>query len=172
MEFAEVWKDIPNSNYQISNKGRMCNCSRISKPVINSSGYLRICFRKHGGRLQTESIHRLVALNFVPNPLKLPQINHKDENKLNNFYDNLEWCTQKYNTNYGTSTKRRVEKLNMSVLNVTTGEIFASAKEASGKLNINRNVIGAVCRGDMYRRSTGSYGKYKTAGGYEWQYHK
>ena len=46
--------------------------------------------------------HRIVATTFIPNPDNLPQVNHKDENKLNNSVDNLEWCDEKYNSNYGT----------------------------------------------------------------------
>ena len=42
----------------------------------------------------------------MPNPNKLPQINHKDENKANNYIENLEWCTVKYNCNYGSRQTR------------------------------------------------------------------
>lgn len=52
----------------------------------------------------------MVAQTFIPNIDNLPQINHKDENKLNNYYTNLEWCTSKYNNNYGTRNKRIAEK--------------------------------------------------------------
>jgi hypothetical protein len=46
------------------------------------------------GKAKPFRVHRLVAVAFIPNPDNLPIINHKDENKLNNNADNLEWCTQ------------------------------------------------------------------------------
>lgn len=56
-------------------------------------------------------IHRLVAILFLPNPNNLPQVNHKDENKLNNHVSNLEWCTSEYNLKYGT----RLEKISKAI---------------------------------------------------------
>ena len=67
--------------------------------------YVRICSSQDGINTRIP-IHRLVAEAFIPNPNNLPCINHKDENKLNNCVDNLEWCTRKYNTNYGTGKWR------------------------------------------------------------------
>ena len=55
------------------------------------------------------TLHRLLAVHFIPNPNNLPFVNHIDENKLNNSINNLEWCTQVYNTNYGEGIKRRVQ---------------------------------------------------------------
>lgn len=60
------------------------------------------------------SVHRLVAEAFIDNPLNLPQINHKDENKANNHVSNLEWCTARYNIRYNDGVKRR---RNTAILN-------------------------------------------------------
>ena len=61
------------------------------------------------GKAQLFLVHRLVAQSFIPNPNRLSEINHKDENPLNNCVENLEWCTHKYNVNYGTRNKRASE---------------------------------------------------------------
>lgn len=53
------------------------------------------------------TVHRLVALHFIPNPDNLPIINHKDEDKSNNCIGNLEWCTTQYNNSYGTIIERQ-----------------------------------------------------------------
>lgn len=74
-------------------------------PQRNIYGYAIIKFMK-GGKSITYRVHRLVAMAFVPNPDNLPHINHKDENKLNNNPNNLEWCDNSYNNNYGTRNKR------------------------------------------------------------------
>ena len=58
------------------------------------------------GHTSAKSVHRLVAQAFIPNPNNYPIINHKDCNGRNNDVRNLEWCTQKYNCNYGTARQR------------------------------------------------------------------
>lgn len=74
-------------------------------PQRNIYGYAIIKLMK-GGKGVTYRVHKLVAMAFVPNPDNLPCINHKDENKLNNNPNNLEWCDNRYNNNYGTRNKR------------------------------------------------------------------
>lgn len=59
-------------------------------------------------------VHRLVAMAFISNPHNYPQVNHKDENPANNAASNLEWCTAKYNMNYGKGTVERYKKIDYS----------------------------------------------------------
>lgn len=118
MQEKEIWKDIQGYEglYQVSNLGNVKNKiqpylkqEKIYKKFSNSNGYLFVGLRKDKKR-KFKYIHRLVAEAFIPNPNNLPQINHKDENKQNNCVNNLEWCTNKYNQNYGTIKERKKEK--------------------------------------------------------------
>jgi len=86
-------------NYEIFDDGRIISFPSLTrkerktlKPVITKVGYERICLFV-GGKRTYHFVHRLVATNFIPNPLNLPQVNHKDGNKRNNRKDNLEWVT-------------------------------------------------------------------------------
>lgn len=78
---------------------------------FNSLGYESVKILCDGKRKHFK-IHRLVAMAFLPNPQNLPEVNHKDENPSNNCVDNLEWCSHRYNMNYGT-VKERISKNNM-----------------------------------------------------------
>lgn len=117
----EVWKDIEGYEglYQVSNMGRVKSLGatnrvgwhlreKILKQTIEPKGYLKVGLRKNN-KIQTVRVHRLVANAFLPNPFNLPQVNHKDENKTNNHVENLEWCTNKYNNNYGSKPKKSAE---------------------------------------------------------------
>ena len=106
----EIWKDIKGYEglYKVNDKGNVkslnYNKTGVEKELkqsINTHGY---CFVELSGR--TKLIHRLVADAFIPNPDNMPQVNHKDENKLNNCAENLEWCTATQNANYGTNRAR------------------------------------------------------------------
>ena len=117
----EIWRDIKNYEnlYQISNYGKVkskekyaghsLRKEKILKQYIDKDGYIKVILCKNN-KTHFLSVHRLIAEAFIPNPDNLPQINHKDENKKNNKLSNLEWCTCKYNINYGTRTKRAMEK--------------------------------------------------------------
>lgn len=102
------WKPVVGYEglYEISNNGEIL--SKTRRKILkqnNSKGYNRVILSKDG-KPQHFLVHRLVAIAFLPNPHNLPQINHKDENKLNNNVENLEWCDAKYNINYGNHNQK------------------------------------------------------------------
>ena len=118
----EIWKDIKGYEdlYQISNYGEVKSLEKkagfstrkekILKQHLDKDGYVKVYLCKNN-KVKFLSVHRLIAEAFIPNPNNFPQINHKDENKQNNKIENLEWCTCKYNINYGTRTKRQKETI-------------------------------------------------------------
>lgn len=115
----EIWKDVVGweDRYEVSNLGNVksksymkCTAnmhgpmSFMTKPkpmkqVMNESGYWTIDLRKDKKRA-TGIVHRLVAGAFVPNPDSLPIVNHMDSDRVNNRWDNLEWCTQQHNVQH------------------------------------------------------------------------
>lgn len=119
MEQQEIWKDISGYEgyYQVSNLGRVKSFVRHSKEnghiLVACAGkarYNSVALNKNGIR-KTAKVHRLVAKAFIPNPMGYSCVNHKDENPFNNRADNLEWCTQEHNLNYGTARERIADKL-------------------------------------------------------------
>lgn len=123
LEDQEEWRSIPDweGYYLISEYGK-CKSVRRSGTVggvvknATSKGYLRVLLSANGKR-KPISIHRAVALAFVPNPKNYPNVNHKDGNKKNNHYTNLEWCDHKMNALHATR-----------VLKVGCGETNGRAK--------------------------------------------
>lgn len=103
------WKEIENTDglYLISDTGKVFSVrsERIIKNQQQSNGYWRVELNFNGVP-KRYFIHRLVASAFVPNPNNYPIVNHKDENPSNNNAENLEWCTQEYNCNYGNRNKK------------------------------------------------------------------
>ena len=97
----EYWKPIKGyeTRYLVSNLGRVKSLLHniILVPIIQSNGYcyINLCVNNKNKNVR---IHKLVAETFIPNPNHLPCVNHKDGNKQNNKVDNLEWCTNRYNT--------------------------------------------------------------------------
>ena len=173
----EVWKDIKGYEdiYQISNLGNVISKEREIKykdgrvykyPKLfitkseKGNGYIFVTLWKNN-KAKRFLIHRLVADHFIENPLNKPCVNHIDENKKNNRFDNLEWCTHKENMNCGTVQKRNGVLHSRKVFAIfSNGNIveYDSHIKASNELNIpdwkirraskNKNKIGDVlfCR--------------------------
>lgn len=184
----EQWKDIKGYEglYQVSNFGRVrsldryVNCGirnnnkvlkkgKIIKQSI-SNNYLRVGLC-NGKAQKSKLVHRLVAKAFIPNPNNYLCINHKDENKLNNCWNNLEWCTNKYNNTYGTRLTRISKKMqnnkklskavNQYDLNNNFIKKWESTKQIERELGINNAHINACCQNKKHR---------KTSGGFIWKY--
>ena len=111
----EVWKDIEGYEglYEISNLGNVKSLvdsngvarEKILKHIKARNGYLKVDLCKNKTKKHF-LVHRLVANAFLPNPQNLPCVNHKDEFRTNNSVENLEWCTHKYNINFGSCIER------------------------------------------------------------------
>lgn len=108
--------------YQVSNIGEVRSVQRklpdgrvrkgiTLKPHKDKDGYKRVGLCK-SGKMKHYFVHRLVAEAFVDNPFNLPQVNHIDEVKDNNNFNNLEWCDAKYNLTYGTHQEKVANKIN------------------------------------------------------------
>lgn len=97
-------KDIPGWEglYACTTHGDIWSyrSDKFLSPSKNKRGYLHVTFTKDGKRYDYR-VNRLVAMTFLDNPNNLPQVNHIDGNKLNNYLSNLEWCTPEYNIQHG-----------------------------------------------------------------------
>ena len=165
----ETWKDVMGYEglYQVSDLGRVRSLKygkvRILKPRNNGRSYLKVALYRNE-QMRNVFVHRLVAETFIPNPSNFPIVNHKDENPANNAADNLEWCTQKYNVNYGTCIMRRSAEISKVVLQYDKSGNFIrewpSASEVERQTGFAQNNISDCCLGK--RRSAYEYvWKYK-----------
>jgi hypothetical protein len=151
---------------------------KFLKPA-NRNGYQSVeLFNEYGGRMF--SIHRLVAEAFIPNPYNYPQINHKNEIRSDNNVDNLEWCTAKYNMNYGEGAKTRHLKQDYSKP-IYKENAIKNGKKASkpvAMFSIKNELISIFESAAEASRQTGIYKTTITrsarshlkAGGYIWKY--
>jgi hypothetical protein len=106
-ESIELWKLIADSNYMISNLGRVQNrdTGYIRNCSKNDKGYLHFTVN-YLGTQRTLKVHRLVAKSFIDNPFNLPEVNHSDCNKENNTVSNLEWISSRDNISHAVLNNR------------------------------------------------------------------
>lgn len=171
----EEWKSIPgyDGKYEISNYGRVKSyqyCKkqktneRILVPCKQQTGYTSVNLYKDR-KIKTLHIHRLVAEAFIPNPDNLPVINHKDENRENNYVENLEWCTHAYNLSYNGTRERIAQKTRKPILQldkqgnvIKKWDSVSKASEYFGYTAGTSHIIDCL------------KGRHKTAHGFMWKY--
>lgn len=162
----EIWKDIKGYEglYQVSNLGRVKGLDRyvknnhsvryvkerILKPNKNKDGYFTISFWVNG-KMKQYYVHRLVAEAFLDNPNNYPIVNHRDETSSNNNSSNLEWCSYKYNNDYGTRKIRSMISQGKKVLQYDLQDNLIkewnSTREIERELKIHHSLISNCCRG-------------------------
>lgn len=128
---------------------------RILKPIKNNKGYSSVYLRADGKTIR-QSVHRLVAEAFIPNPENKPFVNHKDFNSANNRVENLNWCTNKENIQYSADAGRM--SFNNKITPAQVKEI--REKRASGKYTfqklgveygLTRQAVSLITRGKSWR---------------------
>lgn len=126
-------------------------------------------------------LHRIIAKCFIPNPNNYPCVNHKDENKLNNDYRNLEWCTHEYNIKYGTAIERRAKtqrngksgngskQVYQYTLDGKLVNVFPSTRECE-RNGYNNTNVSACCRGGYFDKKRNKWINAKKYKNYIWSY--
>jgi len=169
----EIWKHLSEQgleSYEVSNFGRVRNKNgKILKQRILYGGYANCCLCKNG-KMVTRRINRLVAFAFCDGYKEGFVANHIDHNRLNNHAYNLEWCSQRENTNNELCRKHMSEarlasphlKRKKVIMLSKDGDCikeYPSAREAARDSGVPVQNISSCCRG-----------KLNHAGGYKWKY--
>jgi len=167
----EIWKDWVGLEgiYLTSNKGRFRRImhrknptNRLIKPFIHDDGdgYVQVSTHYLGNQI-CHLAHRVVAIAFIPNPLNLPEVNHKDGNKSNNCVENLEWCTSLENVReswrmglskpqkgeaHGNSTLTEKDVLEIRAIGRTM-----SAREIATLYGVNEQAIHKIRTGQRWK---------------------
>ena len=164
IKVEEIWKPIAGYEeyYEASSLGRIKRLAgwrngrwgkihveeKLLTPHDCGRGYCQVKLCVNGVRSQP-SLHRLIAETFIPNPYNLPQINHKDGNKLNNCIDNLEWCTCAENAQHRSRVlKKWVGRPKKPVRCIDSGVVYESSHHASRALHIAQGCIFGNCQGN------------------------
>ena len=162
----EIWKPIQKyeDRYLISNLGKVFSLfsKRCISNRINKAGYIQIILHKKGEN-KTLLLHRVLGQTFIPNPLNLPQINHKNAVKTNNKLKNLEWVTQSFNTRHAYKMDKITRMLgekhpkailtNQKVLKIKTlsqNNDCLSYREIGKIFGVNKSTISDIITGKTW----------------------
>src|SRR6185312_5080036 len=181
----EIWKPIINheGKYSISSFGNIKTHFRkangiveryvtetIKKPFKTKRGYLKIMLY-NGGKPLSCSIHRLVAIHFIPNPNNFPQVNHINGIKDDNRVENIEWCNQSYNSKHAYSVLKRPIS-NLGKINCTSSKpIFKLDKNTGCILEEFLSVADAARKiGGKPTTITASINRNHNSYGFKWKH--
>ena len=175
----EEWRNIEGfAPYQVSNLGQVRRKGWILKKYPNHNGYERVELSCNGAR-RFIFVQCIVAKAFPEicgEWFEGAQVNHKNEIKTDNRAVNLEVCTAKYNCNYGCRNEKISKwhtdnnfggrKVQQIAKDGTIIKEYKSISTAAKETGIAEALIGKCCRGYIDQRGC----RYKSAGGYNWQY--
>ena len=153
MEINEIFKDVKGYEgyYEISNLGRVRSTSykgkKILKPAVTKNGYLNVIFCINQKK-EHKFVHRLVAEAFIPNINNYSTVNHKDEDKLNNCVENLEWLSVEDNNRYSNSKMLTKEKVLQIPSLIDQGY---TQLEIAKYFNVSRRAIQSILRGEHWK---------------------
>lgn len=143
----EIWKDCKGYEnlYQVSNLGRIKSLNKIRvnhtggmwvqqekilKGKYDGCNYLTVHLKTPSGKDKIERIHRLVAIAFIDNPERKPEVNHKNSVRDDNRVENLEWVTHQENIEHSSQENHKSKN---NILCITTGEVFNTSNDAAKK---------------------------------------
>lgn len=177
---VEVWKEAKGFEgyLEVSTKGNVRSIDRVitvhdgtrvykkrikgkvkEKQKNSQTGYMQIGIN-HAKRV---AVHRLVAETFIPNPLKLPQVNHKNFDRTDNRVENLEWCTNGQNTIHGMYCKP--DKRIKPCLDLETMTIYRSQAEAAIDIGDYPANVYRSCKSNGRQKVKGHRFVYASCGG-------
>ena len=177
------WRTVPGYEglYSVSNTGEIYSEPKLCRFGVNAmakrggkllrqhpasarTNHLRVYLSDGCGKKKPMYVHRLVALAFIPNPLGLPAINHKDNNPKNNRVENLEWCTVAQNNahrlSFGPRKAGNQKGANNSQAKLTDDVVIAirqryaeckNASQVAREFGISATYCGNICAGRMWK---------------------
>lgn len=154
------------TKYEIFLDGRIWSYShnKWMKPTLHSSGYYIIGLSDNDGNLKTYRLHRVVYESVTGQPIPEGlQVNHINEDKSDNRFENLNLMTPKENTNWGTHNERVSKALSKQVAQYDKDgnliNVWPSTVEVQKQLGFYRGNISNCCNG-----------KRKSAHGFIWKF--
>lgn len=150
---GKIFSSLTNKElkFDISKPGRYCKVKLMDRRL---------------GRFISLSVHRLVAIQFIPNPRNLPEVNHKDGNHMNNSVYNLEWCTAEYNRRHALENRLYKVEEDSPSAKLTKEQVISIYKDwetcktktiLAKRYNVSDSLIGEIVRGVRWSRTYEEY---------------